>query len=1040
MNLPRFSVNRPVFTTMVSLIVIILGGISLSRLPVDLMPDISFPTVSISTSYANASPEEIEELITRVIEQSMSAVPGVEEVSSVSSEGSSSVRVTFTWGTDLDAASNDIRDRLDRVIPRLPEDADRPSLRKFDPASFPILILGASSDLDPVQMRMILEDEIKYRLERVPGVASMDIWGGRERQIHVDLYPEKIKALDISLNQVISRIRTANITLPAGTIETGNFEITLRTPGEYTSIEQLRSTTVAVHEGSPVRLWEVADVVDGWERVRRIVRVNGKPGIRLSVSKQSGQNTVDVAKGLLKEIERVNEDYPQFNIIPIIDTSEYVERSISNVGTAAMYGGLFAILVLLLFLRNIRSTAIIAAAIPISIIATFALVYFGGFTLNIMTLGGLALGIGMLVDNAIVVLENIYRMREGGIGAIDASVKGTGEVAGAIVASTLTTLVIFMPMVFVRGMAGIMFMQLAFVVSFALLCSLAVALSLIPMLASRFMQPSSMEATNGETLSHKVFRVTGTFFAAMERTYRHMLRFSLRHRFIVLAVAALLLLASIMLVPLVGSELMPQADDGEVRISAEMEVGTRLSVMDRTMRQIEAITMEEVPEIENVVTSLGSSGWRGGGSHSGDLRISLVPQAERSRSSEEIAAVLRQKLSDIPGTVVRTRAGQGLFLISRMVGGSERVEVEIRGYDLDTSEMLAQRVIRLVEAVPGVTDADISRDVGTPERLIRVDRVKAEAMHIAVADIAGMLQTIVAGTTAGYYREAGDEFEILVKLKDVEERSVQEILDLTINNSQGQPIVLRNIVSLEPRKGPVQIERKNQERLVSVRANIHGRDLGSILRDIQAELRTIPIPQGMSIGLGGDYEDQQEAFLELSIGLVLALVLVYMVMACLYESLRDPFIVMFSVPLAVIGVILILFLTGTTLNMQSFIGCIMLAGIVVNNAILLVDYTNLLRREQGLGIMEAIVTAGSRRLRPILMTAMTTICGLIPLALGLGEGGEAQAPMARTVIGGLLSSTFITLLVVPVIYSLFERGFKRIDEEEPEKQAEPAEA
>lgn len=1025
MKIARISVHRPVLTVMVTSIVILLGVLSLSRLPVDLMPDISFPTLSISTSYENASPEEIEELITRPIEQAMSSVPGVEEVSSVSSEGSSNVRVTFTWGTNLDEASNDIRDRLDRILARLPEDVNRPSLRKFDPASFPILIMGASSKLDPIQTRRILEEEIKYRIERVPGVAVMDIWGGLVREIHVDIYPDKLKALGISLDQVISRIRSANITLPAGTIESGNYEIALRTPGEFTTIDELKDTTVAVHEGASVKLWEVADVADEWERIRRIVRVNGESGIRLSISKQSGTNTVEVATRALEEIKKINEDIPQIQIIPIIDTSQYIQRSISNVGNAALFGGLFALLILLLFLRNLRSTAIIALAIPISIIATFAMIYFAGFTLNLMTLGGLALGVGMLVDNAIVVLENIYRKRENNLGPVIAAVEGTEEVTGAITASTLTTLAIFLPLIFVRGMAGVMFTQLAFVVSFALLCSLATALTLIPMLSSRFLHPTSLEKTRHESISHKLYRITAAGFTSIENNYRRLLGFALNHRLLVVAFTTVILAASLLLVPLIGTELMPTSDEGEVRVNIEMEVGTRLAVMDKTVRMIEQIVSREVPEIKSMVTSIGGSSWRGGGGNTGDIRISLKSQSERSRSSEDIAADLRMKLSGIPGAIIRTRAGQGLFLLSRIAGGSERVEVEIRGYDLDKADILAQRVAAIVQNVDGVTDTQISRNVGVPERLITVDRMKAETMQVAVQDVAEMLQTIIAGRIAGYYREGGDEFAIRVKLKNAEERSIREILDLTVSNAARQPVVLRNIVSFNPRRGPVQIDRKDQERIVTVRANTHGRDLGSILGDIRQGLQTLPVPKGLTINFGGDYEDQQEAFQELTLGLLMALLLVYMVMASLYESLRDPFVVMFSVPLAIIGVLLMLFLTNTTFNMQSFIGCIMLGGIVVNNAILLVDYTNLLRHKEGMSTTEAIMEAGRRRLRPILMTALTTIFGLIPLALGFGEGGEAQSPMARTVIGGLLSSTLITLVIIPVVYSIFEQGFRK---------------
>ncbi len=1034
MKIARFAVRRPVFTVMVALIVIILGGVSLTRLPVDLMPDITYPTLSISTSYENASPEEIEELVTRPVEQAMSAVPGVEEVSSISSEGSSNVRVTFSWGTDLDVATSDVRDRLDRVVPRLPEDADRPSLRKFDPASFPILILGASSNLDPVQTRRLIDDEIKYRIERVPGVAALDVWGGLEREIHVDLDPDKLKALEIPLDQVVARIKSANVTLPAGAIESGNYEITLRTPGEYTDLEQLRDTTIAVHKGAAVRLREVADVEDSWERVTQIVRINGEPGVRLSVNKQSGTNTVEVAKRLLREIERVNQEIPQIRLTPIIDTSKYIKRSITNVGSAAVFGGLFAVFVLLVFLRNLRSTAIIAVAIPISIVATFALIYFGGFTLNLMTLGGLALGVGMLVDSSIVVLENIYRLREEGkAGAEHAAVRGTEEVTGAIIASTMTTLAIFLPLIFVRGMAGVMFKQLAYVVSFALLCSLGVALTMIPMLASRFLHPTTLERVEHESLGHVLFRISGTFFARIERNYKRLLHLALDHRALVVLAAALLLGGSVALMPFVGVELMPQGDEGEVRVEAEMEVGTRVAVVDRLFEAIQAVVEKDVPERENFVINVGGSTWRGQGSRTGFMRIALKPQSQRDRSSEEVAAALRAQLARIPGATIRTRAGQGLFLLRRMSGGSERVEVEIRGFDLGTADELAQRVKQLVEEVPGVTDAQISRDIGAPERIITVDRAKAEGMKVAVQDVAETLQTAVSGTRAGDFREGGDEFAIRVKLKDAEQRSLREILDLTVTNTDGQPVVLRNIVADRPRSGPVRIERKDQERLVTVRANIQGRDMGSIIADIRKGLLSLPAPRGFSIDFGGEYEEQRKTFRELGLGLVLALVLVYAVMASLYESLRDPFVVMFSVPLAVIGVVLMLLLTKTTFNMNSYIGCIMLAGIVVNNAILLVDYTNRLRREEGLGLREAIEEAGRRRLRPILMTAFTTSFGLLPLAVGLGEGGEAQAPLARAVIGGLLSSTFITLLVVPVVYSVFERGLRtsRVGSAEP---------
>ncbi len=1028
MKISSFSVHRPIFTIMFVLIILILGGVSLSRLPVDLLPDITVPTLSIMTEYEDASPQEIEELITRPVEEAVAAVPGVEEIASVSSEGMSSIRIAFNWGTDLDSASNDLRDRLDRVIPRLPEDAGRPRLRKFDLASFPVLILGASSKLDPVQMRKIIDEQVKYRIERVPGVAALDVWGGLDREIHVNINPEKIKALQISLSQVLSRIRASNINLPAGTVKRGNYEVTIRTPGEYRTLDELRNTVILERDGVPVPLSEIAKVEDKWEKVTRIVRVNGEAGVRLSVNKQSGTNTVEVAEGVLKEIETINKEIPQINITPIIDSSDYIKRSISNVGQAALYGGLLAIFILLVFLRNIRSTAIIATAIPVSIVATFALMYFAGFTLNLMTLGGLALGIGMLVDNSIVVLENIYRLRETGEGRLEAAVHGSEEVTTAIIASTLTTLVVFLPLIFVRGMAGVMFSQLAYVIAFALLCSLVTALTLVPMLAGRLLHPESLETSKSETLAHKVFRVSGLFLNKMETEYKALLHVALSHRLITVIVASLVLGGSLYLAKYVGTELMPQADEGEVRVELEMEVGTRMDLLDEKMVKIEKMVRETTPAIKSLVSSAGGS-WRGRQSHRGRLRISLVSQEQRTRTSEAVAEDLRKRLSGIPGMKVRVRTRAGLFIMRRMAGDAEQVEVQVRGYDLQVADELAQQVKIAAESVEGITDARVSRDSGTPEEQIIVDRQKASDMKLTVRAVAETLQTVLSGSRAGNFREGGDEYAIRVQVENAEYLDLQEILDLTVANADGQPVVLRNVVKMKSHTGPVRIERSDQERVIQVSANVADRDMGSVIADLREKVREIPVPRDFAIVFSGEYEEQQEAFRELLLGFILALILVYMVMACQYESLRDPFVVMFSVPLAAIGVILMLFITRTTFNIQSYIGCIMLGGIVVNNAILLVDTANLLRRRDGMNTRSAIEEAGRRRLRPILMTALTTILGLTPLAIGLGEGGEAQAPMARAVIGGLISSTLITLVIIPVVYSLFEVGKRKKLEE-----------
>lgn len=1012
MNLSRFSIHRPIFAVMVTLIVIIIGVISLRRLPVDLMPDVTYPSLSIWTPYSNASPEEIEKMVTRPIEQAVSAVPGVEQINSTSNEGWSSVTIRFAWGVDLDAAANDVRDRLDRVVGRLPDDIDRPTLRKYDSSSDPILDIGVTSSLDPIQLRQLIEDQIRYRIERVAGVASLDVRGSLTREIHVDVDGAKIKALSLPLDQILTRLKGQNINLPAGQIDQGKFSVTIRTPGEFVSLSEIANTVVATRESVPILLREVAKVYDGYQKINHMVRINGQDSIRMSVVKQSGTNTVEVAKAVKEQIAQINQDMPQLNMLVQRDSSDYIQRSITNVGYSALHGGILSILILLIFLRNVRSTLVVATAIPISIIATFALMYFTGFTLNIMTMGGLALGIGRLVDDSIVVMENIYRRREEGELPELAAINGSKEVTNAVIASTLTTLAVFLPLVFVRGMSGILFKQLAAVVSFSLLCSLAVSLTLVPMLAAKLLGSTDRKDHSPRTAWQRFYDVTGRFFSRMENGYGDILRRALRHRLAVILGSAALLAGSLALIPLVGVEMMPASDEGEVRVSADMEIGTRIDMVDEKIRQIEQIVSHAVPEAKFTISYVHDS--------SGGLRLTLKPLDQRDRSSQQIADDLREKLANIPGVQISTRASQSGFQLNLGGGNTDNMRIEIRGNDLDIADAIAKQVKAALDPINGVTDVRLSREAGRPEQVIRIDRQKASDLGLTVSQIANLLRTALSGTSAGNYREGGSEYRILVKLAGAEQMDLSDILNLKLTNAANQPVVLRNIASMQPRMGPTFIDRKNQQRITYINANVAGRDMGSVIADARKVLRKIPVPRDFSISFGDDYEEQQQAFRELTMSLVLALMLVYMVMACQYESLKDPFIVMFSVPLAAIGVVLALFLTDTTFNVQSYIGCIMLGGIVVSNAILLVDHTSLLRKEEGLPLREAIEEAGRRRLRPILMTALTTMLGLLPLALGMGEGGEAQAPMARVVIGGLLSSTLITLVFVPVMYSLFE--------------------
>lgn len=1026
MNPARLTVARPIFTIMITLIALTLGAVAVKRLPIDLLPDVTYPTLTISAEYSNVGPEEMELLVTRPLEEAVVAVPGVEEISSESGEGVSTVRVSFVWGTDLDVATNDIRDRLDRIIDELPDDMQRPRIRKFDVADFPILLLGISSRLDPIKQREIVDERISYRLERIPGVAAVDIWGGLEREIHVDLKDNKIQALGLSLEQIRTAIQDANVVVPAGQVQRGRFDLSLRTPGEFTRLEEIRDTVVATQDGMPVYLHQVADVVDTHARLDRLIRINDESGIRLAIRKQSGSNTVEVAEAVKHEMERLRRDYPQMTIMPVMDTSAYIQRSINNVSRAILYGGGLAILVLLFFLRDLRSTLVVATAIPISIITTFVLIYFGGFTLNMMTLGGLALGVGMMVDNAIVVIENITRLRQKkGYSSVSAAIEGTGRVAAPVVASTLTTLVIFLPMLFTQDMAGILFRQIGYVVGFALVCSLVVSLTLIPMLVAN-LNKTQKPSSGGSDSENWLQRTSAAAFRQVEALYSRILDNALRLPAATLLLTFALLLASLLLLPYIGGGYMPETDEGEVRVEVQMEPGTRLEVLNERSLLVESIIRDKVPEAAATVVDVGGSSFRGRPSEA-EIEISLVPAGERNRSSQDIAADLRRELKGIPGVVIRTRAGQGLFLFRRIAGGdAENLEIEIRGYNLDTLDRLGSVIRERIETVSGITDVRLSREDLEPQTIFRVDRARAADMGVSVDKVARAVETAIAGRVTGYYRgDTGNEYAIRVQLEEARHKSIEEILNLTVLNDNDEQVVLRNVVRTESSERPVEIDRKDQQRVVDVDANIGDRDLNTVVADVRKVLREIPTPDDTEVLISGDYEEQQQAFRELLLNLVLAIILVYMVMACLYESLVDPLIVMMCVPLALIGVLLALFVTGTSFNVQAFIGCVMLVGIVVNNAILIVDHAGRLHREGGMDAMAVVRIAGHDRLRPILMTSLTTILALIPLALGIGEGGETQASLARVVIGGMLSATFITLIVIPVLYSLVHRSNAR---------------
>jgi HAE1 family hydrophobic/amphiphilic exporter-1 len=1026
MSIPRLAIHRPITMFMISAVITLLGLISLLRLPVDLMPDVSFPSITVRVGYQGVGPLEMEELVTRPIEQAVSAVAGLERLESTSSEGNSRTTLNFSWGTDLAEAADDVRSRIDRIRARLPEEADPPTIFKFDSTAFPIMGLGVEGDYDAVTLREIAQNELSQRIERVPGVAAVTIDGGLRRQIHVLLSKEKITALNLSVDRVVNLLRTENQNLPLGEVDEADSTYLLRSQGQFTNLDDIRNLVVLTKEGVPVYMRDIADVRDSTEDRRSFMRINGRPGVRMRVQKQSGENTVAIAEGVKAEIERINREVPGLRVVVLDDSSLFIERAINNVQEHALIGSILVVLIIFAFLRDWRATLIVSTSIPISVIGTFALLYFAGFTLNTMTFGGLALGIGMIVDAAIVVLENTHRHLEKGKDRMTAAIDAAEEVWSAILASTLTHIAVFIPLLFLSGVSSVLFTQLSIVVMFSLSMSLFVAVTIVPVLCSRWLTVPH-ETARDRGLMARFYAASERFLEAMDERYRRVIHTALAHRPTVVGISVALVVAAAVLLPMVGFELVPQADEGEVRVDVELPVGTRIERTEAVVLRLEGMIRQAVPEATMLITSAGGGGmggWGGGGSHRGEFQVRLVGREERERTNDEIAQALRRQLAGLPGVIIRARPSGGNFQMNRMLGGGDsRLALEIRGHDLEDARRLAQQARDVMQNTPGVADVRIGREEGRPEISIRVDRPKAALFGLSVTNVAETIQTNVAGTQAAFYRERGNEYPIVVRLREVDRERIRDVEDVLVSTPTGQVVPAKNLMVVDRATGPVQIERKNQERVTRVNAETEV-TLSEAVDGVQNRVSQLQIPPDFSVGFGSEVEEQVQAFRQLQGMLLLAILLVYAVMASQYESLRDPFIIMFSVPVAAIGVVLSLLFTGTAFSLQAYIGVIMLAGIVVSNAILLVDYTNTLRQRDKLPIREAVELAGRTRLRPILMTSLATILGLVPMALGIGEGAELQAPLARVVIGGLLASTLVTLVLVPAVYTLFEEGWK----------------
>ena len=1009
-NLSDLAIRRPVATAMVYLILIVVGVVSLRTLPVDLLPKVEFTELTIRVSYPNVGPEEVEQIITDPIENAVAGIPNLERVTSQSEEGRARVRLRFARGTDVDEAANDVRASLDRIRDDLPLEAETPRIFKLDLDRIEVVSIAATTSRDLEYLTHLLEQDLARRFEQIPGVGAITIRGGIYRQIRVELDRDRLKASGLTALDVHRAIGRENVTLPGGPVQSGTSDLYVRPMGEYESVAQVARTVVARAAGKPIRVRDVAQVRDHYEDVRYLVEMNGVPAVSVGIQKQSGANTVAVAREIRQEMERINVERDDIHLTTVVDQSDFIRQSISNVRSSALWGSLLAVAVLYFFLRSISSTAIISVAIPISVIATFGLLFFGGQTLNQMTFGGLALGVGLIVDNAIVVLESIVRKREeSGETPVQAASIGTREVAGAIVASTLTTCVIFLPVVFARTTSGALFKALALVVVFALACSLLVALTLVPMLAARYQRRSATRPDGRRARFARAFR-------RFEMRYTAILTSTIRHPGRVFTATGGLLVAALLAWPLIPVELAPRTDADEIDIGLEMARGTNIAVVRSYLDELGDKVRAMMPEDTVDLVAYEVRG------DSAAVELKLLPQDRRAVGSTRLADMVRRAVDgQVPGARIDVDAQQGLWMLNRVFSsgsGEDALEIELRGWDLDRADLLAAEIRRRIERLPGIADVRVSRREGRPEERLILDRERIAELGLTVGEVGRTVQANVGGLEAGRYREGGDEFPIVVRLRPEDRLTADDLANISLRTPGGASVPLSAVVEPRRARAPVEIDRVDGQRVTYISANLEsGVALGDAVDRARRELDDLALPSDFALLFGGQYEEQLAAGRDFRVAILMALALVYMLMAAQFERFLDPLIVMLAVPMALVGVVPTLLLTGTTLNLQSVMGLIMLIGIVVNNAIVLVDAINLLRRDYRMALHDAVVEAGRLRLRPILITTCTTILGLVPLAIGIGTGAEIQAALARVVIGGLLASTLVTLVLIPVAYT-----------------------
>jgi HAE1 family hydrophobic/amphiphilic exporter-1 len=1037
MSIYKTAINRPVTTVLVFVAVIIIGLFSLNRLPIDQFPEIDPPFITVMTTYPGASAGEVETNVTRIIENSLNSIDGLKELTSSSRDNISIVFLEFEWGTNLDEISNDARSYLDMMRDYLPEGCSTPVLFKLNTSMMPILQYYVLAEESYPGLEKMLNDEVVTVLNRVDGIGTIGIAGAPQRYIYVDIDQAKLEAYGLPLELVGSAIGSNNLNLASGTVKMEKEQYHMQVRSEYIESSEIGDIVVATVMGKPIFVKDVATIRDTIKDLTLDEKVNGQEAVRLMISKKSGANTVQVCKDVRKEMAKIQKRLPSDIEIGIIyDSSEEIQNSIDSLKESILYALLFVVLVVFFFLGKWRATFIIAVTIPISLIVSFIYLLFVGSSLNIISLSSLTVAIGMVVDDAIVVLENITKHIERGSSPREAAIYATNEVWIAVIASTLVIVAVFVPLTMLIGMAGIMFKELGWIVTIAISVSAIVAISLTPMLCSQMLKANKVridEKGRLQIVKPKLDwydRYIEKFHNKVSALYVDLLRWCLNHKGLTILISLIFFVATLLpaLTGRIGTDFMPESDNGRISVKVELQRGTRLEETLKTARILETRFGELIPEIQIISTSAGSDEDAGIGalfSSTTNNKISMTvvcnKKYDRERSIFEIAEILRTELDRYPEIIdyqCATTIGMGM-------GGGNKVDVEVYGYDFDDTNLYAEELLQAIRAnIKGARDVNISRDEERPELKITVDKEKIAYHGLNSATVSTYVRNRVNGLLAGYLKEDGDEYEIIVRLKEEDRNSITLIENLTIPTNTGRSIKLKEVAEIEEYWAPPTIDRKSRQRYLTVSITPYNISLGQLAAQVQAEIDKISIPSGLQIRLAGDYEDQQETFVDMFELLLLIVLLVYIVMASQFESLSKPAIIMMSVPFALSGVILALWVTDINLDMIGALGCIMLVGIVVKNGIVLVDYINLMR-DRGYKLNEAIALSGESRLRPVLMTAVTTLLGMLPMALSRGEGSELWRPMGIVVIGGLLVSTAITLIIVPVVYAVMSRHGER---------------